>query len=191
MATDLLQTPRPLGGFRFIEADPPWDYEGYGGRSLGVFNPGSPKPYPAMTEAELCALPVRMLAARDCLLHMWVVDANLEQALRIGRAWGFAYKSRGLTWDKGKMSGGHWFRKEGEIALLFSRGHPRRLNAGVRDWIRERPREHSRKPEVRYERFEALAAGPYLELFGRCTRPGWTAWGNETGKFDPPAALTA
>ena len=32
----------------------------------------------------------------------------------------------------------------------------------------------------------AAVAGPYLELFARQTRPGWTCWGNEVGKFDQP-----
>lgn len=45
-------------------------------------------------------------------------------------------------------------------------------------------REHSRKPDGIHERIERLVAGPYLELFARQTRPGWTAWGNETTKFD-------
>jgi N6-adenosine-specific RNA methylase IME4 len=30
-------------------------------------------------------------------------------------------------------------------------------------------------------------AGPYLELFARQQRPGWTAWGNETTKFGDAA----
>lgn len=160
-----------------------------------MFNPrkstalqGAPAPYATMSIEELRRMPVRSMAARDCVLHMWVVDANLEQALEIGRAWGFTYKSRGLTWDKGRMSGGWWLRKEAEIALLFTRGKPKRLSAGVRDMIREKPREHSRKPDCRYERLEALVRGPYLELFGRCRRPGWTSWGNETDKFTADAA---
>lgn len=194
--SDLLQTPRPAGGFGLIEADPPWPYEGWGGADLGVFNPRKNpltrlRPiYPTMSMEDLKRLPVRMLAARDCVLHMWVVDANLEQALELGRAWGFAYKSRGLTWDKGRMTGGWWFRKEAEIALLFTRGSPKRLSRGVPDMIREKPREHSRKPDCRYDRLEALAKGPYLELFARTQRPGWASWGNETDKFsaDPDAA---
>ena len=30
---------------------------------------------------------------------------------------------------------------------------------------------------------EALYAGPYLELFARERRPGWTVWGNQTDKL--------
>ena len=31
---------------------------------------------------------------------------------------------------------------------------------------------------------EALVGGPYLEMFARSVRPGWSAWGNEVGKRD-------
>ena len=39
--------------------------------------------------------------------------------------------------------------------------------------------EHSAKPDKAYERIERLLAGPYLELFARAERTGWTTWGNE------------
>lgn len=38
---------------------------------------------------------------------------------------------------------------------------------------------HSRKPEAAYELIEARSKGPYLELFARRGREGWTSWGNE------------
>ena len=30
--------------------------------------------------------------------------------------------------------------------------------------------------------------GPYLEMFARTQRPGWTVWGNQTDKFTEEAA---
>ena len=49
-------------------------------------------------------------------------------------------------------------------------------------------REHSRKPDELYHRIERYfgGEGPFLELFARQYRPGWTTWGLETTKFDPP-----
>jgi N6-adenosine-specific RNA methylase IME4 len=82
---------------------------------------------------------------------------------------------------------GYWSRKQTEICLLFTRGSPRRLGKGVRQLIVAPRREHSRKPDERYERIEALVNGPYLELFARTSRPGWSAWGNETDKFSEAA----
>ena len=34
---------------------------------------------------------------------------------------------------------------------------------------------------------ENLFDGPYLELFTRQQRPGWTVWGNQTDKFTDAA----
>ena len=51
-------------------------------------------------------------------------------------------------------------------------------------------REHSRKPDEAHERIERLVGGPYLELFARTSRPGWTSWGNQTNLFDAGATST-
>ena len=83
----------------------------------------------------------------------------------------------------GQVGLGYWTRANSEVCLLATKGKPKRLNADVRQAILEPRREHSRKPDCTYQRIERLVAGPYLELFARTQRPGWTAWGNEVGKF--------
>jgi N6-adenosine-specific RNA methylase IME4 len=35
---------------------------------------------------------------------------------------------------------------------------------------------------------DLAADGPYVELFARTRREGWTCWGNEVGKFDAAGA---
>lgn len=40
-------------------------------------------------------------------------------------------------------------------------------------------RIHSRKPDKLYNLIERRSKGPYLEMFARVARPGWTLWGNE------------
>ncbi|MCG6111532.1 MAG: MT-A70 family methyltransferase [Paracoccus sp.] len=47
------------------------------------------------------------------------------------------------------------------------------------DLLRTRKREHSRKPDEQYDIIESCSWGPFLELFGRGKRPGWTVWGNQ------------
>ena len=49
-------------------------------------------------------------------------------------------------------------------------------------------REHSRKPDELYHRIERYVSGegPFLEWFARQSRLGWTTWGLEKTKFDPP-----
>jgi N6-adenosine-specific RNA methylase IME4 len=180
VTTSLLQTPRPVGGYRAILADPPWAFEAYSGPQI----PGQVQHYATMHLDRLRLLPVRQMAARECALFMWIIDSHLPQALTLGAAWGFQFKTVAFIWDKGDFPGmGHWTRKQAELCLLFTRGRPPRMDAGVRQIIRAPRREHSRKPDEIYDRVGRLVRGPYLELFARQAWPGWTAWGNETDLF--------
>lgn len=194
----------PFKGFAknkagLILADPAWSFKTYSGES--VPQRAEEQHYNVMSLDDLKALPVADLAANDCALIMWVIGSHLDQALELGRHWGFTYKSDLFVWVKvGKkdpvvrpISLGKWTRKQTETALIFTRGKPKRLDAGIRqlfetdDHVIFSPkREHSRKPDEQYERIERLVAGPYVELFARQRRPGWEAWGNEVGKFDDP-----
>ena len=175
------------GRYACVLADNPWAFETYSGNK--VPQRAKVQHYDTMTEEELSALPVAEIVAADALLQMWILDTHLEQALRIGRAWGFTYKTLGLIWHKMSPNGlgyiglGHWYRSGGEVSLLFTRGSPQRLDRGVRQFIYSPVRDHSRKPEGQYERIERLVAGPRLELFATHRRPGWDAWGNQTDKF--------
>ena len=181
----------PRGPFGCIYADPPWQFTSRGKKGENLVVPArGEQPYSTMSLDELKSLDIERVAARDSVLIMWIIDSHLEHALALGRAWGFTYKTKGFTWrkltkdgSKTKIGMGFWLRGETERCLLFTRGSPKRLDAGVREIIDAPVREHSRKPDEAYERIERLVAGPYLELFSRTDRPGWTAWGNETGKF--------
>jgi N6-adenosine-specific RNA methylase IME4 len=82
---------------------------------------------------------------------------------------------------------GYWTRSNSEVCLLATKGKPKRNAADIRQAIIEPRREHSRKPDGIHNRIERLVDGPYLELFARQTRPGWTVWGNQTDKFTEAA----
>lgn len=182
-----------INRYKVIYADPPWSFKTYSAPVEGtVPHRGEIEPYKTMTAEDLLDLPVSNVAADDCVLHMWVISSHIEQAIILGAAWGFTYKSLGMVWvktqksdpEKPKMGMGHWFRQEAEVCLLFTRGKPKRLSAGVRQVILEPAREHSRKPDEAMTRVESLSAGPYLEMFSRSSRPGWDAMGDQQGKFD-------
>ena len=154
-----------------------------------------------MSVEEITALLVASLAAENSVLFIWVSWPMLEHALRVIEAWGFKYKTCGFAWMKAdasqvdmfpenypvRIGAGYWTRANSEVCLLATRGKPKRLNADVRQGIIAPRREHSRKPDGIHERIERLVAGPYIELFARQERPGWTAWGNETNKFEAVA----
>jgi N6-adenosine-specific RNA methylase IME4 len=111
------------------------------------------------------------------------------EGLEVMRRWGFTYKTN-LVWYKVRKDGGpdgrgvgFYFRNVTELVLFGVRGHLRTLPPGRRqvNVIVSRKREHSRKPDEQYDIIEACSPGPYLELFARHSRPGWTQWGNELG----------
>lgn len=177
-----MSNPLPSGPFGVILSDPPWSFRSFAGANLAPTQ--GVQPYPVMSLDDIKALPVGDVAAKDCLLFMWTVSHLQAEAIDVARAWGFKPVSVAFVWDKGRMGMGYWTRQEVEICHLFKRGKPRRISKGVRSLIKAPRREHSRKPDQQYERIEALVAGPYLEMFARQARPGWTAWGNEVGKFE-------
>lgn len=177
----------PAGPFGCILADPPWAFRTFSGDGVPT---QAADPYATMTASDLRALPVAEIAAADCALLMWVVDSNLPEALELGAAWGFGFKTCAFVWVKSKLGGwphvgmGYWTRKQTEQCWLFTRGSPKRLSKGVEQIIHCPRGAHSAKPEEQYRRIEALVGGPYLELFSRSAQPNWSAWGNQTGIRD-------
>ena len=179
---------RPAGGFSLIMADPPWRFLTYGPKGRGR---SAERHYPTMTLDEIAALPVATLAAPDCLLWLWATNPLLPWAFEIVEAWGFEFRTAG-HWVKRLPSGrlsfgtGYILRSAGEPFLIAVRGAPRTART-VRSVIDAPPREHSRKPDEAYAAAEALMPeATRIELFSRESRPGWTAWGLEAGKFDAP-----
>lgn len=193
----------PRGHFKAIYADPPWRWESWGkyrGQRAGLAPKGdrsADKHYDTAETDDIAAMPVADLAADDCVLFMWATWPMIDHALDLIRAWGFEYKTCAFCWTKADgrqmqmfdesikadMLLGYWTRANSEPCLLATRGKPKRINADVRQGIIEPRREHSRKPDCVPARIERLVEGPYLELFARTQRQGWTVWGNQTDKF--------
>lgn len=193
----------PRGGFQVICSDPPWGFRSWSdkGRDRSpdamVRQKGlAERHYATMPMSEIRKLPVGDLAAKNCALFLWAVDCMLPEALEVGAGWGFRFKTVAFTWakttrtargrevddDKAWHKGlGYWTRGNPEMCLLFTRGAPKRQSAAVRQLIVDERREHSRKPEAYRERVEALLPGPYLEMFARQPREGWSSWGNQVG----------
>ena len=200
MAAPLLNW--PIGKYGAILADPPWRFETYNeeGRNRcpdwRPFKDSPSRHYDTMTTDDIAVLPVEQIAADDCALFLWISWPMLEDALRIIRAWSFTYKTCAFCWIKAnatqmdmftddypvRIGAGYWSRSNSEVCLLATRGKPKRLHADVRQGIIAPRREHSRKPEI-HDRIERLVGGPFVELFARQQRIGWTTWGNETEKF--------
>ncbi len=185
IAADLL---RFAGERRFatILADPPWRFV----NKTGKIEPEHRRlsRYGTMQLDEIASLAVAEIAADKAHLYLWCPNALLPDALMVMKAWGFAYKSN-VVWHKVRKDGGSdgrgvgfYFRNVTELILFGVRGkNARTLAPGRRqvNLLATRKREHSRKPDEQYAIIEACSPGPYLELFARGTRKGWTTWGNQ------------
>lgn len=198
-----------LAGQRFgtIMADPPWQFS----NKTGKVAPEHKRlnRYPTMALADICAMPVAQLADDPAHLYLWVPNALLPEGLQVMKAWGFDYKSN-IVWEKIRKDGGpdgrgvgFYFRNVTEILLFGVRGKAARTLAPGRsqvnfisaeepdgDLIKTRKREHSRKPDEQYRIIESCSRGPYLELFARGERTGWTVWGNQADDSYQPTWKT-
>lgn len=182
----MLFEPLPAGPFGTALCDFPWNFVTRD-RKRSVPGRAAADPYPTLTIAQGKTLPLADVMAKDAVLLMWTVSYLQDEATELAAAWGFRPVSLGLVWRKPSIGMGYWFRQEVEVQKLYTRGHPSPQSRSVRQVIDAPRREHSRKPDEQYERIEALCAGPYLELFGRHQRPGWTVWGNDVNRFPSPA----
>lgn len=174
----------PQQKFNLIYADPAWLYKD----KANAGKRGAIHKYDVMAAGDIiAALPVQRIAADDCLLAMWWVAPMPVEALKVVAAWGFKLKTmKGFTWHKTTAHGlshfgmGNWTRANTEDCLFAVRGKPKRINAGVRQYINAQRREHSRKPDEARERLVTLMGNvPRIELFARQHHDGWSAWGNE------------
>ena len=146
--------------YSIIYADPPWAYRTYSKKGQGR---SAESHYPTMCIEDIKALPVGELAAKDCALFLWITFPCLCEALEVLTAWGFSYKTVAFVWVKQNRKNddlftgmGYWTRANAEICILATKGHPKRVDAGVRQVILSHIEEHSKKPDEARERIVRL-----------------------------------
>ncbi len=174
------------GQFGAILADPPWRFDNATGKVAPEHR--RLRRYATMGLDDICGMPVCNHAAPTSHLYLWVPNALIQDGFKVMSAWGFQYKSM-LTWLKVRKDGGpdgrgvgFYFRNVTEQVLFGVRGrNARTLAPGRRqvNLIATRKREHSRKPDELYQIIEACSRGPFLELFARTNRSGWTQHGDQ------------
>jgi N6-adenosine-specific RNA methylase IME4 len=171
----------PWSGFG---AGPPCGREGFGDAT----GASRPMPYDTMTDGAIASMNISSIANEDAHLYLWTVNAKIEAAYDIVRAWGFK-PSTLLTWAKNPMGGGlgsDAYGLSSEYILFARRGRLKPLSRVGRSWFnwkrpydeRGKPR-HSAKPPEFYEMAAQVSPGPCIEVFARDYRAGWDAWGHE------------
>lgn len=184
--------------YRTIVADPPWPMKWNGGglrRSSSSWGRAAygrkDLGYETMTLAAIEALPVDALAEDDAHLFLWTPDRFLIEgdAARIARAWGFKPGRVLLWWAKPGIGLGKFPRPQHEAMLICRRGSLDWLRFDIGS-VQEWPQPYgpagksiakigSAKPEASLDLIESVSPGPYLELFARRNRLGWSTWGHE------------
>jgi N6-adenosine-specific RNA methylase IME4 len=183
--------------FSTVLADPPWRFTNKTGKVAPEHRRLTR--YGTMDLKEIMALPIGELCAPTAHLYLWCPNALLPDGLAVMKSWGFTYKSN-IVWHKVRKDGGSdgrgvgfYFRNVTELLLFGVRGkNARTLAPGRRqvNLLATRKREHSRKPDEQYAIIEACSPGPFLELFARGTRKGWTSWGKQAGEKYAPTWKT-
>jgi N6-adenosine-specific RNA methylase IME4/ParB-like chromosome segregation protein Spo0J len=163
----LLPPNRP---YPVLVLDPPWPLAGV--------------PYPTMSLEEIACLPVPDLLAEDAVVWLWTTNGFLEQAMAMATERWVLAKRNIITWDKERPGRPTpWLTGQTEHCLLLSRGEPVFVSGNAINLIRERARQHSRKPEAFYALVERTCPGAKLEMFARERREGFEPWGAEVEFF--------
>jgi N6-adenosine-specific RNA methylase IME4 len=183
--------------FGTVLCDPPWQFQNRTGKIAPEHKRLSR--YGTLKLQDIVAMPVSHIAAQRSHLYLWCPNALLTEGLEVMKAWGFEYKSN-IVWHKIRKDGGSdgrgvgfYFRNVTELVLFGVRGKDvRTLKPGRTqvNYLCSRKREHSRKPDEQYKIIESCSWGPYIELFGRGERKGWTTWGNQADDSYAPTWKT-
>lgn len=167
-----------LGLFSTIVIDPPWDW----GDEGDVDQFGQAKPdYATMPIDEIEKLPIGRIAADDAHLYLWVTNRSLPKAFRLIDAWGFRYITC-ITWVKPSFGIGNYFRGQTEQILFCVRGSLplKRKDAPTVLFADRGSGGHSSKPDAAYSFIESCSPQPYIDVFGRAERSGWSVWGQNS-----------
>jgi N6-adenosine-specific RNA methylase IME4 len=171
---------------RVLLVDWPWKF----GDKLPGKKRGAAKNYAVMAPERADAFKLPPLAD-NCLMLFWRVASMQQEALDVVKSWGFVVKSE-IVWAKLTKKGKPWFgmgryvRNAHETCLVCTRGRVKVKNRSIRSGfsapvpVDARDRYlHSAKPDEIYTIAEELYDGPYVELFARKRRPGWTQFGKQ------------
>jgi N6-adenosine-specific RNA methylase IME4 len=182
----------PEEKFDIIYADPPWDYGGklqFDKSSKSseeidlekeIFISSATFKYPTLKIKQLMQMPIESIANDDCLLFMWTSNPHLAQAIELGKAWGFEYKTVAFVWDKMVHNPGQYTLSYCELCLVFKRGKiPKPRGARNMKQLVKAPRgKHSEKPQEVIQSIQKMfPTQKRIELFARQRTDDWSVWG--------------
>jgi N6-adenosine-specific RNA methylase IME4 len=198
----------PIEDFRTLVADVPWPYKDKLTMRGGKVKRSADSQYRTMPLSQIAdfmrATGLEERIAPRAFLWFWITTPYLLEGahLRILDGWGFTPRTM-LTWVKGRLEVtvtnatdaerkvearltgrlglGHYLRGTTEHCILATRGQVKSLmlRKNGRSELVAPTGAHSQKPASFLDLVETLTPGPYLELFARERRAGWTQHGDQ------------
>ena len=181
----------PRTQYDLFLVDPPWPKK-KGGLRAARPNQGRELDYTTMTVPEIFILLDKDLfqcAAAQHSVFLWAVDEFLFDAEWEMRQRGYKRHAR-LIWDKENgVAPAFSIRYSHEYLLWFYKPKFSQVSAETQGKfttvLRERARQHSRKPEIAFTMLEQMFPNAIkMDAFSRQTRPGWDSYGNQVTYFD-------
>ena len=194
--------------YKTIVIDPPWK-KSTGG--VGHATLQASTHYPVQTKEQIIDTILQWLTqhpvSHEAHLYLWTVNTfaggknqGVEIALEVCEALGFKPITL-IPWVKSNVGSptpyGMRYTEMCIFAVRYRTGHGKRTRYSGTDEVESVPngrglcaskdyvlaprREHSRKPEEFYKYVEKRSTGPYLDLYSRTIRKGWTGVGNQAG----------
>lgn len=177
--------------YNLLVIDPPWPKK-KGGRRSARPNQDRSLDYQTMSIIEIFALldaKIFPLALTPHIVFMWATEEFLTDCEHQMTSRNYRRHAR-LIWNKTNgIAPAFSVRFSHEYLLWFYKPKFTPVHPSVRGKLTtvftEKPREHSRKPNIAYDMIKGMFPGAAcLDVFSREDRPGWDAWGNECGKFN-------
>ena len=83
---------------------------------------GAVRHYPTVPLDAMAQWPIDSICEADALLFLWSSNPHLDQAIDLGKAWGFSWATVAFVWNKLRTNPGFYTLSQCELCLVFKRG---------------------------------------------------------------------
>ncbi len=169
--------------WKTVVIDPPWPISMAGRRKIPQHQRPSVLPYATMSFEEIKQLPICELCEVGAHVYLWATNKTLRAAFECFDTWGVDFHLMLVTVKASGIAPANGYVFGTEFCLLGFANRPMLSfkSMGMLNWWHDAPRRgrHSVKPQIFYDRVEQMSPGPFVELFARRPREGWSVWGDE------------
>lgn len=167
------------GAFRTIVCDPPWSPSLGSTWATATTDRARPQKHYKTMDLDQIIANAPQNVAPQAHLYLWTLNQHIDWGYEVARAWGFE-PVQTITWAKAGLGAGRFQCNSEQIVVARKgsrHGNPFGRTGGT--WFNWPRGRHSAKPEAFFEMVERVSPGPFLEMYARENRDGWTCVGDE------------